>query len=153
MFTTIISGAFVAGLDAGLAYNMFPYMEEGRIKATNAWNVAMLRDTFDNGYQWMKDNLFDNAASVQFNHRVLAISTITSVTGLHLYSRSIAPYLPKSARFARYSLLGFAVTQVTLGICTLLWLVPVKLAAAHQAGSVAVLSAGMWLLHALKRIK
>ena len=153
MFTTAISGAFVAGLDAGLAYNMFPYMEEGKIKADNAWNLRLLRDHFDRGHLWIKDNLFDNTAGVQFNHRVLAVSTVASTTALYWYSRNLAPYLPKSSRLARKVLMGTAVGQVTLGICTLLWLVPVKLAAAHQAGSVALLSSAMWLVHSLKRIK
>lgn len=41
--------------------------------------------------------------------------------------------------------------QVILGISTLLYLVPVPLAAAHQAGSVALLTAMVHLLIALRR--
>jgi len=151
--TTALSGAFVAGLDAGLAYNMFPYMEEGRFKAENAWSFRRLVDNFDYGYEWLKDNLFDNTASVQFNHRVLAVSSVSVIGALHYYSRNLAKHLPRNVQLARHALLGVAVAQVTMGICTLLWLVPVKLAAAHQAGSVALLSTSMWLLHALRRIR
>jgi len=41
--------------------------------------------------------------------------------------------------------------QVLLGISTLLYLVPVPLAAAHQAGSVALLTAALHVLLALRR--
>jgi heme a synthase len=41
--------------------------------------------------------------------------------------------------------------QVMLGISTLLYLVPVPLAAAHQAGSVALLSIMVYLLTTLRR--
>jgi cytochrome c oxidase assembly protein subunit 15 len=41
--------------------------------------------------------------------------------------------------------------QVLLGISTLVYLVPVPLAAAHQAGSVVLLSTMVWLLTSLRR--
>lgn len=41
--------------------------------------------------------------------------------------------------------------QVLLGISTLLYLVPVPLAAAHQAGSVVLLSCALGLLASLRR--
>jgi len=41
--------------------------------------------------------------------------------------------------------------QVLLGISTLLYLVPIPLAAAHQAGSVMLLSAMMHILITLRR--
>lgn len=43
------------------------------------------------------------------------------------------------------------ILQVTLGITTLLTLVPIPLAAAHQAGSVLLLTAMLGLLGSLKR--
>jgi cytochrome c oxidase assembly protein subunit 15 len=56
------------------------------------------------------------------------------------------------ARLAVNSLLGIAAMQVTLGIATLINYVPVPLAAAHQGGSLALLSMAIWLNHALKRL-
>ena len=132
---------------------MFPFMEEGLLKAENAWNLRVLGSHFDSYGAWIKDNLFDNTAGVQFNHRVLAISSVSTISLLYWYSRTIAPYLPKSARLARHHMLGFAFAQVALGISTLLYLVPVELAACHQAGSVALLSSVMWMLHSLRRIR
>lgn len=59
-------GAFVAGLDAGHAYNTFPLME-GRLIPEEYWSIPNWR------------NAFENTAAVQFHHRVLAISTLTAV--------------------------------------------------------------------------
>lgn len=49
------------------------------------------------------------------------------------------------------SAFGMANIQVLLGISTLLYLVPVPLAAAHQAGSVALLTTMVALLASLRR--
>ncbi|XP_075221377.1 heme A synthase COX15-like [Lycorma delicatula] len=43
--------------------------------------------------------------------------------------------------------------QVGLGISTLLMYVPVSLAAAHQSGSLILLSLAVWLTHELKYVK
>lgn len=93
-------------------------------------------------------NFFENPATVQFDHRWLAISTSTAIIGLWVYSRKLN--LPNGARMAVNSLLGVMVAQVTLGITTLLYLVPVPLAAMHQCGSLTLLSTAIWLMQALR---
>jgi cytochrome c oxidase assembly protein subunit 15 len=132
---TVISGAFVAGLDAGLSYNTFPLM----------------------GGQWVPDemflldppiaNFFDNAATVQFDHRVLGILTLIAVFLLWLISRRFE--LPARARTALGLTLAMAVLQPALGIATLLLVVPVSLAAAHQAGALALFTLALVALHEL----
>ena len=52
-------GAFVAGLDAGLVYNSFP-------KFAGRW---VPDDLFALSPKWK--NLFENATTVQFNHRLM----------------------------------------------------------------------------------
>lgn len=59
--------------------------------------------------------------------------------------------LPQIARTTAAVAFGMANIQLLLGISTLLYLVPVPLAAAHQAGSVALLSAVIHLLLTLRR--
>lgn len=54
--------------------------------------------------------------------------------------------LPPLTRMAAMAAFAMANVQVALGITTLLYLVPVPLAAAHQAGSVMLLSAMVHLL-------
>lgn len=82
-----------------------------------------------------------------------AITTYLS-TGL-LYAQTFKPALraalPPLARMATGAVFAMANVQVLLGISTLLYLVPVPLAAAHQAGSVALLSAAIHLLVTLRR--
>ena len=41
--------------------------------------------------------------------------------------------------------------QVTLGILTLVYVVPLAVAAAHQAGALVLLSAALYCVHALGR--
>ena len=42
--------------------------------------------------------------------------------------------------------------QVTLGICTLLYYVPTKLAASHQSGSLALLTFALWFMHEIRKV-
>jgi cytochrome c oxidase assembly protein subunit 15 len=135
-FLTILSGGFVAGLDAGLTYNTFPLMD-GRL--------------FPSGYfiespWWL--NWFENVTAVQFNHRWLAIATLAASAALWWFWRGgVAPPL----RFALDALAGAALLQVSLGIATLLLVVPIGLAALHQAGAVLVLTAAVALCHTARR--
>jgi cytochrome c oxidase assembly protein subunit 15 len=50
------------------------------------------------------------------------------------------------------SLLAVATIQVSLGIATLLLFVPTPLAAAHQGGSLTLLTVAVWLVHTLRFI-
>ena len=60
------------------------------------------------------------------------------------------PGVPAVARVGAHLLLAAIVVQITLGISTLLLVVPLSLAAAHQAGAVVVLAAALNLAHALR---
>ena len=59
----------------------------------------------------------------------------------------LPPAIPRIATLAS----ALAVGQATLGITTLIYLVPIPLASAHQAGALAVLSALVALLAAMRR--
>ncbi|KAK3817510.1 MAG: COX15/CtaA family [Benniella sp.] len=150
VFITAVSGAFVAGLDAGLIYNEFPTMG-GRL-------VPPVNELFDDHFLKKGDhptiglwrNMFDNQVTVQFNHRVLATTTFTAVSALFLYSRGLP--LPPHIRLGVNALMGVACCQVGLGIATLLYMVPVSLGTAHQAGSLTLLTAALYLMHSLKKV-
>jgi cytochrome c oxidase assembly protein subunit 15 len=60
--------------------------------------------------------------------------------------------LPSQAKLATNYLLGIAGLQVTLGISTLIYMVPIPLASAHQAGSLTLLSTALLLVHTMKKI-
>ncbi|XP_066457217.1 heme A synthase COX15 [Eleutherodactylus coqui] len=138
VFLTALSGAFVAGLDAGLVYNSFPKMGERWIPDDLLAFSPTLR------------NFFENPTTVQFDHRILGISSVAAITGLYYYSRKLP--LPRRARLAMNSLFAVAYLQVTLGISTLLFYVPTPLAATHQSGSLALLSMAIWLMNELRRL-
>jgi cytochrome c oxidase assembly protein subunit 15 len=69
VFITAISGAWVAGLDAGLIYNEFPLMGDGLVPS-DMWAYSTPSPSNPNPMPWY-ENLARNPAAVQFNHRVL----------------------------------------------------------------------------------
>ncbi|XP_017070445.1 cytochrome c oxidase assembly protein COX15 homolog [Drosophila eugracilis] len=136
---TAISGAFVAGLDAGLVYNSFPKMGDSWIP-DDMWQ-----------FEPIQKNITENPTTVQFNHRILGISTVTLTTALWLVTRRMK--LPKRAKWAINAVVAMAWTQATLGVTTLLNYVPVPLATAHQSGSLILLSFALWLSHEVRLLK
>jgi len=150
VFTTAISGAFVAGLDAGLVYNEFPFMGEGLVPE-ESWSMSALAKASSTG-DWLRENLFENSASVQFNHRCMGVTTASVITAVFLYTSRFRAALPRAVNKARHSMMGMAALQVALGITTLLTYVPVSIAAAHQTGSVVLLTTALWYLRELRRL-
>ena len=68
VFTTAISGAWVAGLDAGLIYNEFPYMGEGLVPS-DMWAFSTAQEEGAAPRMSWIENLARNPSAVQFNHR------------------------------------------------------------------------------------
>jgi len=137
VFVTMMSGAFVAGLGAGLSYNTFPLMA-GKLVPDGMWSVTP-------AYL----NLFENVTTVQFNHRMLAIVTFFAVIALWLVARRMNPSRPQ--RLWLHATALAAVAQVALGISTLVMRVPVPLAALHQAGAMVLLTAILCLAYETRR--
>ena len=133
---TILSGGFVAGLKAGKIYNTFPKMGA-------SWVPPEL-GALSPGWR----NLFDNPATVQFDHRLLALTTFVAVVlfGALLLRRS----LDHRTRLGAFLLLAAVLAQVSLGVLTLVYHVPVALAVAHQGTGLALLAAATYLTHALR---
>lgn len=139
VFLTAFSGAFVAGLDAGLVYNSFPKMGEKWVPD----EILSLTPAIS--------NITENPVTVQFDHRVLGCITLCMISGLWLLSRRTK--LPTRAKAAANAVAIMGWTQVLLGITTLVHYVPVSLAALHQSGSLVLLSFAVWLTHELKHVK
>ncbi len=141
VFVTILSGGFVAGLDAGFAYNSFPLME-GRFVPLDVLRLEPA---------WR--NAFENLPLVQLDHRLLAKLTLLAALGLWASSgaASARAALPVGARRALTALLAMALIQFGLGVATLLLVVPIPLAALHQAGALALFTLALWSCHELYR--
>ena len=133
----IISGGFVAGTKAGLAYNTYPTMNgywiPNGLYALQPW--------------WL--NWFDNPTTIQFNHRTIAWILIFTVPAFWYFAKAHIP--DKPTRIALHLLLGMLAIQVVLGITTLLNAVPVSLGAAHQGGSLLLLTTVLYLIRRLSR--
>jgi len=137
VFVTALSGGLVAGIRAGFAYNTFPLMNGSLVPP----EIFMIEP-------WWR-NFFWNMATVQFDHRALAWLIALLVPALWWKLRTVDG-LPGRARYGGQWLLAAAAVQVALGIATLLLVVPIPLAAAHQAGAVALLAAALNVAHALR---
>ncbi len=135
IYLTAIAGAFVAGLDAGRVYNTFPLMGDRLVPRGYAQLTPWWR------------NLFENAAAVQFNHRVLALAVLAGVCIVWWRARRMPA---GHARRVLNLLIALAALQVALGVGTLLLVVPVWLAALHQTGAVLLLTASLLLVHAVR---
>ena len=136
VFVMALSGGMVAGLRAGLAYNTFPLMN-GRLVPPEILQLE----------PWWRNFLY-NMATVQFVHRAIAFLLLVLV--VLFWWRALAAPLGPRQRLACHLLVATLLLQVALGIATLLLVVPVALAAAHQAGAVLLLAASLWAAHELR---
>jgi len=133
---TIVAGGFVAGTHAGFTYNSFPLMD-GRLVPSGYASLQPF---------WR--NLTDNLGAVQFDHRLLATFTVVVVLGTLIVGFAGRPATGSHRAFvALGSLVG---CQYLLGVATLLLVVPVALAATHQAVAVLLLTASVVLLHTIR---
>ncbi|KAF2260663.1 electron transfer protein 1, mitochondrial precursor [Lojkania enalia] len=147
VFVTAMSGALVAGLDAGLIYNEFPYMGLGLAPPKKELFDPFYSHVPDQSDLWWR-NMLENPSLVQLDHRILATTTFAAAFALFGYtrfSRSVSSKMPRDARKGVMGMVHLVTMQATLGICTLIYMVPTWLAAAHQAGALALLTGAIVL--------
>ena len=133
---TVASGAFVAGNDAGHAYNDWPLFA-GKVIPEQIWDSTLgLR------------NFTENTATVQFDHRNLAYLSIGAVGLIHMAGKRIGwKNIHPSIKTGAMGLGGLVLLQATLGITTLMMYVPVWLGASHQGGALALWTGALYLAH------
>ena len=127
VFLTILSGSFVAGNDAGLAYNSFPLMADAIVPP----DIFLIEPVWK--------NFFENVPLVQLDHRLLAM--LTALVVILIWAAALRWLGPMPARVALHAAAAAVLVQFALGIATLLTFVPVPLGAAHQAGAMVVFTA------------
>ncbi|WP_205480409.1 COX15/CtaA family protein [Sphingomonas arenae] len=127
----LLFGAYVAGLDAGYAFNTWPLMGDELYPAAAPWLEPALR------------NFVDNPITVQFVHRWLAFGVLAMAILLAIKV--------KRAGGRRESLFLHAAVglQILLGIATLLTGVHLHVAVAHQGMAVVVIAAFLLAAHRL----
>lgn len=112
---TIIWGAFVAGLDAGMVYNSWPMMGK-HFLPPDAFNLTPFGLNF-----------FENPVAVQWVHRWIAV-----ITGLLIFTFGL--------RLKDFAIMAMTLIQIGVGIATLLTQVHIHSAATHQAGAFILLA-------------
>jgi cytochrome c oxidase assembly protein subunit 15 len=117
----IFLGGLVAGLNAGMTFNTWPLMDgaivpSGLLIQEPAWR-----------------NLFENVATVQFDHRMVGYLLFAAAL-LHAWQARAS-----SHRRGALLLAHLVALQAVIGVATLLLVVPLHLALTHQLGAVIVL--------------
>jgi cytochrome c oxidase assembly protein subunit 15 len=135
---TALSGAFVAGLDAGHAYNTWPKMGEHWVPWEDYWAEGGPRGAVS------------GTAPAQLHHRTLAYVTLASSFATWAAHRR-APGLPAVCGRALAALPAIAAAQAGLGIATLLTHVPPALGTLHQVGALTLLTAALGLIFTVRR--
>lgn len=131
----IIWGGFVAGLDAGYIHNHWPLMSDGQF--------------FHESIRLEKPNWLlrftEGKSGVQFIHRTLAYVVVGFIVYLAIKSRKYR--LSTTQKNGITALLVIVFIQVTLGIFTLLYSVPLWLGVTHQAVAFFLLAAITFVRH------
>ncbi|DBA04122.1 TPA: hypothetical protein N0F65_004230, partial [Lagenidium giganteum] len=140
LLTTIGVGSIVASIDAGKEYNTFPKMGK-------QW----IPDHLMEKKPWIR-NFYENPATVQLEHRVLAVSTLAAFIALYWKARKpkIWDNLPAESKTAMRVMTLTVGGQVIMGVTMLVNAVPTTLALVHQSGAVVLFSASLWALHTLR---
>lgn len=136
LFLQIGLGALVAGMHAGLSHNTWPLMD-GAFIPDGLW---LMRPTLV--------NLFENALTVQFDHRMMAY-LIGFVAALHVFL--LIRKSDGTLRTSALLLLLAVAAQIGLGISVLLLHVPLSLALAHQGLAFVAFAAALWHFHLVDR--
>jgi cytochrome c oxidase assembly protein subunit 15 len=130
----IVYGAFTAGLDAGLSYNTFPTM--GR-----AWFPDFL---FETGLS----SIVEHNHTIQFIHRWLGkLITVYVLVGFFYFRHRLSS---KRQKIGLSIVSVFTITQVVLGIITLIYVIPLSMAVTHQVFAAVLLVAVVHFLHSHK---
>ena len=120
----VILGAFVAGLKAGLVYNNFPLMGE--------YFIPLELQNMNWSFSLFKDPVF-----VQFLHRMIAYFLCISIV---IYARYIFTLPSRRIIKSIFFVILILIIQITLGIITLIYSVPISFALAHQICAIILLT-------------
>ncbi len=135
----IAAGAFVAGIDAGMGYNTWPLMDGALIPSGLGRMDPLWR------------NFFENGITVQFIHRCIAYGIVLYLGVLLWLQAGRDGFAGANAWLPRLAIM--VLLQVCLGIATLLTMVQIDLAVAHQAMAFLLAGAGTLYLADLIRAR
>ena len=135
LFTQLIIGAFVSGMDAGKLYNTWPLMGSSYFPDDSKF------------IEFLNINFFDNPSIVQFVHRNLAyLIVIIYIYLLILVFRDTNKIFRKPIIIIGVSIF----LQVVLGVVTLLSGVKIIYASLHQINSILIILSSLYFLYISK---
>jgi cytochrome c oxidase assembly protein subunit 15 len=123
LFAQIVFGALVAGIDAGRAASDWPTIGGEWFPSSYA------------GLEPFARNLVENALAAQYNHRMLGYAVFLTGLGLSHWAIRAASGPTKTMGMVVTTLL---LTQVGLGIATVMTGAPLWLCLIHQGGAIAL---------------
>ena len=132
IFTQIAIGAFVSGMDAGKIYNSWPFMGNSYFPDDN--NLLNL----------FKLSAFSDPSLVQFMHRNLAY--IIGIFYLWIFYK-----VYKNRMFELYKAINtlgfFIITQIILGVLTIVYGAQIYIASMHQISSIFLVSSCIYFFY------
>ncbi len=135
LFVQILLGGLVAGLNAGLVSDTWPLMF-GQIIPDGA---------FDGGMGMM--SIFDDPLTIHFEHRTFAY--VVALVAIFIWWK-LRSDVSKTVRLGAHLVLITILLQIALGVFTVINMVAIPIAAAHQGGAIFALSASLYLLNRVK---
>ena len=124
VFSQILLGALVAGIDAGRGYTDWPLMN-GEVFPSESF-----------AYSPFFINFTENPALVQFNHRILGY--LTMIYAFYVWWKCRSSSFKRTSRLANL-VLGIIFLQMLMGIITILYAAPMGWALLHQFGAVLII--------------
>ena len=137
LFRSIILGAFVSGMDAGLIYNTWPLMGSSFFP-----DDSLIIDLFT-------INIFNDPSLMQFMHRISAYLIFL------LYLFILFRYLNTKNKKIILTILVigiFLLFQIILGIFTVLSGAKILYASLHQINSILLICSSIYFLYLRKNI-
>ena len=135
LFTQLIIGAFVSGMDAGKLYNTWPLMGSSYFPDDSKF------------IEFLNINFFDNPSIVQFLHRNLAYLIVI------IYIYLLILVFSDTNKVFRKPMIVIGIglfLQVILGVVTLLSGVKIIYASLHQINSILIILSSLYFLYISK---
>jgi len=137
LFFTFVYGTLVAGTDAGLIYNNWPFYDTTLFFPPKFFELS----------PWWR-NLFDSRSTIQWFHRHAAYFSAFCVACLWLYAVSMN--IGTRGKMVLHALLACTMVQGILGVLNLWFRTPALLAILHQNTNVLVQTAAIWFCNELR---
>uniref|UniRef100_A0A914CDH5 Uncharacterized protein n=1 Tax=Acrobeloides nanus TaxID=290746 RepID=A0A914CDH5_9BILA len=137
LFFTFVYGTLVAGTDAGLIYNNWPFYDTTLFYPPKFFELS----------PWWR-NLFDSRSTIQWFHRHAAYFSTFCVACLWLYAVNMN--IGIRGKMVLHALLACTMVQGILGVLNLWFRTPALLAILHQNTNVLIQTAAIWFCNELR---